>query len=378
MNILGINGAIGWDGNIPMPIDEFGEMWVHGSGATLVVDGELKNSSCEERYTRIKYDGNYPKETIKSILRHNKLASEDIDLVVYIGNSCRINFALKESGYITSRIKEYFPNTKVEYLSHHLAHQSATFYTSGYESANIFSFDGAGDHELVNDRWRVPHFSFGVGNGLEIREIIKGYCNDPYTFLGAMYGYFAGIAYKSKMGITEYMSDGSSGWATKDRETYPGKIMGLASYGDYTKVDLPDAFTLDNSLSMPVLKNSEEWMNIEKEDLSKIAPEDFASWSQHQFEKHLMAYLRGIPDRIKSDNLCLGGGCALNIIANTKIIEEGIYKNVHVNTAPSDDGLHFGGALYKSAEYEEKIILPDNIAYLGVPYTDVDIEAVLC
>ena len=78
---------------------------------------------------------------------------------------------------------------------------------------------------------------------------------------------------------------------------------------------------------------------------------------------------------IKNDNLCLGGGCALNILANTKIIEEGVYKNVHVNTAPNDDGLCLGAALYMAAKYEKtRPILPDDIGYLGINYSDEDIE----
>ena len=110
----------------------------------------------------------------------------------------------------------------------------------------------------------------------------------------------------------------------------------------------------------------------------KLNPDDLAAWTQHQFEKYLLLFLSHIPKNIKHDNLCLGGGCALNVLANSKIIEQGIYKNVHVNTAPNDDGLHFGAALYKAAEYEHKITLPDDIGYLGIPYTDEDIEEALC
>ena len=51
MNILGINGSIGWDGNISMALPDFGEMWVHGSGATLVMDGVLKNAETYEIMT---------------------------------------------------------------------------------------------------------------------------------------------------------------------------------------------------------------------------------------------------------------------------------------------------------------------------------------
>ena len=93
--------------------------------------------------------------------------------------------------------------------------------------------------------------------------------------------------------------------------------------------------------------------------------------------KYLLIFLSNIPTHIKRDNLCLGGGCALNILANTKILEEGIYKNVHVNTAPNDDGLHFGAALYKAIEYENGVGLPDDMGYLGIPYIDEDIEEAL-
>jgi len=72
MNILGICGSVGWDGNIPYDISNMGDLWVHGSGATLIMDGELKNSMCEERFSRIKYDGSYPELTVQNILNHNK------------------------------------------------------------------------------------------------------------------------------------------------------------------------------------------------------------------------------------------------------------------------------------------------------------------
>ena len=89
--------------------------------------------------------------------------------------------------------------------------------------------------------------------------------------------------------------------------------------------------------------------------------------------------LSNFPIELENDNLCLGGGCALNILTNTKIIEEGLYKNVHVNTAPNDDGLHFGAALNMAVKYEKRLPeLPDDIGYLGINYSDEDIEKALC
>jgi carbamoyltransferase len=409
MNILGISGSVGWDGNISMALPNLGEAWVHGSGAALVMDGVLKNALNEERLSRIKYDGQYPKQAIKTILEDNNVTNEEIDVVVHIGNSCRMNLDLKEVGYIREKLEEYFPNCKVEFLSHHMAHTAATYYTSGFESANVLSFDGAGDHVWIGGkegRFRVPHFIFCRCEGLEITEISAGYTNDPDTFFGALYGYLAAICYKIKTGALEdyrpvntlQAADREVAaedediivklheqlWAsTADRETFPGKIMGLAAFGDHKKIDLPDIFDLDTeSSAFPQLHNSPGWNPetvagpTEEEELILLDPTDLAAWSQYQFEKYLLIFLKSIP--IKNDNLCLGGGCALNILANTKIIEEGVYKNVHVNTAPNDDGLCLGAALYMAAKYEKsRPIIPDDIGYLGINYSDEDIENVL-
>jgi carbamoyltransferase len=383
MNILGICGAIGWDGNIPYEISELGDFWVHGSGATLIINGELKTALTEERFSRIKYDGNYPKLSIQKILDHNKLTKYDIDLVVYVGNSCNISLELQRVGYIEDKIQEYFPNCRFQFLSHHMAHSAATFYTSGFEEANVLTFDGAGDFELQPDgRYKVPHMKFSQGKDLTLTETASDYCGEGsmHVGFGNLYNQHSWMVYKNKMNIlNEDQRD-----VAIHRETYPGKVMGLAAFGDYQKIDLPEWFSLERERQ----KNSNiEWEDCPPQlcnvpplnyDYMKLNPDDLAAWSQYQFEKYLLLFLSNIPKYIKRENLCLGGGCALNILANTKILEQGIYKNVHVNTAPNDDGLHFGAALYIAAEYENKIILPDDIGYLGIPYTDEDIEVALC
>ena len=69
MDILGINGSIGWDGNIGFLCGQ--DYWCHGSGATLFIDGELVGSLSEERLTRLKHDGGYPENVIKQLLLGN-------------------------------------------------------------------------------------------------------------------------------------------------------------------------------------------------------------------------------------------------------------------------------------------------------------------
>ena len=138
MNILGIYGSLGWDGNILQHLHvgnshSSGTLRVHGAGATLIMNGDLKTSLHEERFSRMKYDGRYPKLSIEKILDHNGLTNNDIDLVVYVGSAPLLSHGLKHSGFIRERLLEYFPNSKVEFVSHHTAHAAATFYTSGFD-----------------------------------------------------------------------------------------------------------------------------------------------------------------------------------------------------------------------------------------------------
>ena len=244
MNILGISGSIGWDGNIPYVLGDAGDPWIHGSGATLVMDGELKNAINEERFSRIKYDGSYPKLVIQNILEYNKLTKHDIDLVVYVCAAPMINFQLKMSGYIENKLQEYFPNSTVDFLPHHIAHASATFYTSGFDEANILTFDGAGDPELQEDgQWLIPHMKFLHGKDLTLSEINSYHCGvlPMHTGFGNLYNMYSAQVYKNKMNLVEDKKE----LEPVNRETYPGKVMGLSAFGDYRNINLPEWFSLE-------------------------------------------------------------------------------------------------------------------------------------
>ena len=152
-----------------------------------------------------------------------------------------------------------------------------------------------------------------------------------------------------------------------------GKIMGLSAYGDHTRMNIPDSFRFElNENGFPIiLLNNKDMSSLGK---IQCQPEDLAAWAQRQFEKYFLLFLDNIPKDIKKDKLCLGGGCALNILANSKIIENGIYEDIHINTAPDDSGLNFGAAILVAYEKERELILPDNIGCIGLDYIDENID----
>ena len=60
MIIVGIYGAYDWDANKATDNSDY----VHDSGCTLFVDGKHIASVNEERITREKYEGNFPRNSI--------------------------------------------------------------------------------------------------------------------------------------------------------------------------------------------------------------------------------------------------------------------------------------------------------------------------
>jgi predicted NodU family carbamoyl transferase len=86
VNIIGLYGAYDWDGNEQFHHIMTGvRTYMHDAGATLFKDGVHVCSVLEERLTRIKYDGNFPENSINYCLDYSGLSAKDIDYLV-IGN----------------------------------------------------------------------------------------------------------------------------------------------------------------------------------------------------------------------------------------------------------------------------------------------------
>jgi predicted NodU family carbamoyl transferase len=164
-------------------------------------------------------------------------------------------------------------------------------------------------------------------------------------------------------------------------ETAPGKIMGLCAYGNKDKIKLPDIFEITYDNYFPTIYTN-PYSDIRQ--VQKYEPVDLAAWLQYQFEEALLKYFDNLAYfGFSLDNLCLAGGCALNVLANKKILDSGIFKDVYVFPGANDSGLPFGGAIYLVHEYETenntefKIKLPENIGSLGRAYSVEEILEVV-
>ena len=367
MNILGIYGSFEWEAN--KSYDAHDRMsWVHDSGATLFIKNQHICSISEERLTRIKNEGNFPKHSIDYCLKEGNISYEDID-EVHIPSMCVQIFYLQlTDGVIQNKIQELFPNAKFHIVSHHLSHAASSVFSSNFEDGSIITLDGAGSiiydikyeksfHEETNT---IGYFNkkkniFRIFNGI----------NGTNNF-GSYYHVNSHKIYCTKIKKHIDILD------EKYRQTWNGKIMGLSAYGRTKKVENLKDYTTSNDLSY----NEFPYVILESKHFKLKNPDEQAYILQNNFENALVNYLCELKRlNYLEENICLAGGSFLNVLGNSRLKELGF--NIHVPPCTNDSGLHFGAACFGVFQNKQKITLPKNIALLGKKYSQEEIETEL-
>ena len=357
--------------------------YYHDSSACLFEDGELIFACEEEKFSGIKHDDSFHHLALEYIFKEYKLKKEDIEAVCYYedpklkwervrDNSKRQNlknlmFAVNSNSKFKVNMKELQENLskisgKVFNSKHHESHLYYSYYTSKFEEADSFSIDGVGEKDTV--ALGTPLF-----RGLQYRSI-------------ASYPHSLGLFYSA---MTSYL-----GFRPNEGEY---KVMGLSSYGNPEKFLKPvknlikfDEEKLECNMDVFTWDRSNKIMFNEKLgwelDLPARLPEeeitqnhkDLAAAVQLRYEEVLFKILNTFK---KSDNLCLGGGCAYNGLANGKIYEKTGYKHLWIPSAPSDAGSSIGACINYLVKNGE---LPGRVTpnpYLGPNYDDYDIRCVM-
>ena len=242
-----------------------------------------------------------------------------------------------------------FPANKQVPMGHHAAHAAGSFYQSSFDKSIIFSFDGGG-----NDGW----FNVYLGereNGIKLIQK-----NDSLDL---------GFAY---MIFGEYLEDIRREPALSlGNLVYAGKILGYQSYGEcqYSWYDAVKEFYL----SKPSGNNYQALFDILGEKiglrfdvnnrLTGSQAKNLAATSQKVFED---IFFEMADKYVKEYELpiCLAGGCALNIVLNTKI-KQRYGLPVFIGPNPNDCGIATGMMLQCLKPME-----PYDTSYLGIPVMD--------
>jgi carbamoyltransferase len=172
------------------------------------------------------------------------------------------------------------------------------------------------------------------------------------------------------------------------------KLMGLAPYGDpkYASIirenllDLKkdgtyrlDMKYFDYAVGLKMTNNkfAELFGGPPREPESPITQRemDLAASIQLVIEDAVLKLAKEVKRDANTDNLCLAGGVALNCVANGKLLQENIFKDIWIQPAAGDAGGALGAAYSVWHEYLDKprkLSKPDKMkgSYLGPQYSD--------
>jgi carbamoyltransferase len=341
----------------------------HGdSSAALVRDGVLVAAAEEERFRRIKHWAGFPSEAIAYCLHQAGLHLSDVDHIA-LNQDGRANFARKIAYFITkrpnlglvrSRLKNRrsregipallataFPKQafrgKFHHVEHHLAHLSSAFHVSPFDEAIVISIDGFGDFSSA---------AWGVGRGRDIA--VKKRVYFPHSL---------GVFYQA---LTQYLGFLRYG------DEY--KVMGLAPYGKPTFIEamrnvvqlvsnggfeLDLAFFRHHREDLPYQwsDGSPQFDDLFSRELERLLGprrgptdpledrhRDIARSVQAMYEEAFFHILGTIQQQSGLTDLALGGGCAMNSVANGKVRRMTPCRRVYVQSAAGDAGGAIGAA----------------------------------
>lgn len=359
----------------------------HDSCAALLKNGEIIAAAEEERFTRVKFDRSFPKNSISWCL---KSAGISIDQISHAGF-----FWLPWSGILKRgfHMLRGFPNSfqktsgkgsifrdlilvektlrqetgfmgRFHYLNHHLTHAAGVFYSSGFDKAAIVSVDGTGEKITC---W------IGEGDGTSLKE-------------------YKTIKWPHSIGLLYTVATQYLGFKVFSDEY---KVMGLSAYGKPAYIDefrkiltntKDGDFKLDpryfDYIYYKEPMYSKKWVETfgparGEMDAMEQRHMDIASSLQKRLEEVLKDICIYAINKRGSGPLCLTGGVALNSLAVGKIAELGTF-DIYTSPVSDDSGCALGAAYYI---YHNILGHPRNkplaYAYLGSEFTDKDIERTL-
>ena len=352
----------------------------HDAAACLVKNGKVLAAAEEERFTEIKHDDSFPINAINWVLLESGISIEEVDVVCWYEDpkvkDNRVKKTFLKNIFKTWKLwlqynkvkKERDPqqilanlgyNGPISYTDHHLSHAAFSYFTSPYKEAAILTVDGVGE-------WETVTISKAKGKKIEKLKSI-----DFPNSLGLLYSTVtAYLGFKPNEG--EYKVMGLAPYG--DPSKYYDKLQQIFEYKDKLFTINQKYFTWEYSDHVMFNKNFANLLQLLPrlpEEPVEQEHKDLAAALQKVYEHHFLKLVALSKELTGSDNLCLGGGCAYNGVANNFAYR--YFKSIHIPYAPSDAGSAIGACL---AGYEGR--RKDNSSpFLGPEYSNKEVEKIL-
>ena len=346
------------------------------SSACIVIDGELKACVAEERLgKRVKHSSDFPVNAIRAVLKEVSLDLKDVTHIA-IARDPRANMAGKIKQTLTHPIPamaavwEYVKrNRKVkgvpemiadacgvspdsvrhQYVSveHHLAHIASAYFVSPFESLTAgLSYDASGDFASTMAARCEGNRVVPIAKVLLPHSLGRFY-TAVCQFIG--FGEF-GEEYKV-MGLSSYGQDAyaeqmkelvhliKDGWY-KLNAPYFGSISG----GESGRTDAQGKIFMGQLYTQKMI----DLLGQPKPRSAPITDREknIAKSCQVRFEEAAIHCMNNLQKLVGTEQFVMAGGCALNGVANARILRETPFKKYYLQCASSDEGTSLGAAYY--------------------------------
>jgi carbamoyltransferase len=172
-----------------------------------------------------------------------------------------------------------------------------------------------------------------------------------------------------------------------DQHSVPGKLMGLASFGNYSE-ELENWLKENNYFQDIWRKKSVFFEKVKSDfnikinifDQKNTFLQDIAATFQFIFQRDFINKVEHLKNKTNSDYLYFTGGSALNILVNSEIVNREFFKDVFIPPCTSDSGLSIGAGAFIEQLKHSSIELHDpylnnwNISDYKIDYTEDDIK----
>jgi len=293
----------------------------HDAAITVVQDKEILFASQSERYSGVKNDAHLNAGIITDANRYG-----EPDLVIWYERPLikSLRQLRAGQGWVNNNAKQYVRKYGITAplvtVDHHHSHAAGGYYTSNFEEAAVLVIDAIGEFDTTS----IWH---GKGSKMEKKFSIKY----PHS-LGLWYS-----AMTQRVGLKP------------NEEEYI--LMGMAAYGDplkYTNSILEDFFDSQHILKLNHnLHRGCTWWRPEL--ITEQDMYDIAAATQFIYELYLHDLLDKAQKITGSKNLVLGGGCALNCVANRIAFQ--YFERVWIMPNPGDAGNSLGAITAYQQEF---------------------------
>lgn len=346
------------------------------SAACLVVDGKLVGAVAEERLgERIKHTSDFPANAIRWLLADNGLDLSDVTHVA-LARDTSANRAAKARWIMRNPVRgakaasEHLRRTRktqsmierlaaitgensevisfdVVAVEHHLAHIASAYYASPFDECTAgFSFDASGDFASA-----MAAECEGTRITVKDRVVLPDSLGFFYTAMCQLIGFEDfGEEYKV-MGLAPY---GEDNYADTMRELVrlpqddwfrlAGGYFGMHQGGG-------ESGAVDSAGKLIMARMYTERLSAKLEGPVSRGTltrreKDIARSTQARFEEAALHCWQRLHKLVPSERIAMAGGCALNGVANARMLRDTPFRTPYLQAAASDDGTSLGAALW--------------------------------